>query len=123
MYPCYSSGQEKIEILHGLLTLNCMLFFLSYPNFMLLKHQHVVWVRSASVVPKRNIELMTHCYFWVRETLIVPKCNNRSLIPSYIWIREMLIVPKCNNRSLICCYIWIRLMPIVLKLQDGVSMA
>ena len=32
-----------------------------------------VWVRSASVVPKRNNELMTCCYVWVRQMPIVPK--------------------------------------------------
>ena len=35
-----------------------------------------VWVRSASVVPKRNNGLMTQCYIWVKQMPILPKSNN-----------------------------------------------
>ena len=58
---------KEREILYGLWRLNCMLFSQSYQKFMPLKHQHVVLVRLASVLPKRKNKLMTHCYFWVRQ--------------------------------------------------------
>ena len=62
-----------MEMLYDLLTLNSMLFSPSYPNFISLKHQHVVCVRLASVLAKRYNDLITHCYLYVREMPIIPK--------------------------------------------------
>ena len=80
------------------------------------------WVRSASVVPKSNIELMTQCYIWVQAASIIPKCNNWLITHCYIWVSSASVAPKCNNVSLIYCYIWVRLMPIKPKLHVGVSL-
>ena len=75
-----------------------------------------VWVRSASVLPKRNNGLMTQCYIWVRQMPIVPKSNNESLILCYVFVRQMPILPKCNDESLIHCYAWVRQL-----LADGIQ--
>ena len=85
--------------------------------FMLLSNfgKRVVWVRSASVVPKRNNIIMTHCNVWVRQMPSVPKINNGSLIHCYVLVRHTPFLLKCNNGSLIHCYAWVRQMPIVPK--------
>ena len=93
VYPCYSSRQKK-EILYILLIISCALFSRSYPNFIRLKDKHAVWVRTASIIPKRDSELMTLCYLWVREMLILAKWNICSLIYCHVWVRQMPIVPK-----------------------------
>ena len=69
-----------------LLDIKLYVFFSpSYPSFMPLKHQHVVWIRLASVISKRNNELMIHCYVWVPEMLML---HNGSLIHCYVWVRQ-----------------------------------
>ena len=65
------------------------------------KRQHLVWVRSASVLPKRNNGLMTHRYIWVRSVSVVTKRNNGLNTHYYIWVRSASVVPKRNNEALI----------------------
>ena len=81
-----------------------------------------VWVRLASVVPKRNIGLMTHCYVRVGQVPIVPKCNSGSIIHCYIWVGLLPIVSLCDKLTLLPCCVWLRQMVIVL-FTFGVSMA
>ena len=80
-----------------------------------------VWVGSASVVPKRNNELITQCYIWVRSASVLPKRNNGLMTHCYIWVRSASVVPKRNKRSLIHCYVWVRLTSIVPELHVCVS--
>ena len=105
---------KKIDILCALWRSNCMLFSRSYPKLMPLKHQHPVWVRSASALPRCNNGIKAHCYVWVPQMPIIPKCNDGSLIYYYVWVQYMLITPKCNNGSLIYVtfgYDWCRSYP------------
>ena len=73
------------------------MFFWSYPIFMTLKYQkYVAWVRSISVIPKRNKGTMTNCYVWVRLMPYVLKYNHGSSIHCYLRTQKMSIVPKLH---------------------------
>ena len=70
-----------------------------------------------NVVPKRDNELITHCYVWVGSASVVPKRNNGLMIQCYFWVGSASVSPKCNIGSLIHYYAWVRQKPIVPKLH------
>ena len=66
--------------------------------FFLLKYgKREVWVRSKSIVPKRNNGLMTLCYVWAKSASVLPTRNNGSIIHCYVGVRLIPTVPILNN--------------------------
>ena len=83
-----NSKQSSFQLRYRIKISNCKIVTLTLAIF----DKREVFAQLASVVPKQNNGLMTHCHVWVLQMSIVPKCNNMSLIHCYVWVRQMAIV-------------------------------